>query len=89
MEKIIIKVNDLLEQEFEIDPNLLKPDALLKEDLGLDSLDAVDMIVEVDHQFGVRIDEEQAKSLRTLKDIYETIHGLVISQVSVDSGIPG
>jgi len=89
MEKIIIKVNDLLEQEFEIDPNLLKPDALLREDLGLDSLDAVDMIVEIDHQFGVRIEEEQAKSLRTLKDIYETIHGLVIKQVSVDSGIPG
>jgi acyl carrier protein len=77
MEKIITAVNQLLEQEFEIDPELLKPEALLKEDLDLDSLDAVDMIVEIDHKFGVRIQEEQAKDLRVLKDIYRIIHDLV------------
>ena len=79
MKKIITAVNQLLEQEFEIDPDLLKPEALLKEDLDLDSLDAVDMIVAIDHEFGLRIEEEQAKSLRTLKDIYDIIHDLAHS----------
>jgi acyl carrier protein len=76
MKKIIAAVNQLLEQEFEIDPALLKPEALLKEDLDLDSLDAVDMIVAIDHEFGIRIQEEEAKNLRVLKDIYDIIHNL-------------
>ncbi|MBI9089275.1 MAG: acyl carrier protein [Desulfobacterium sp.] len=81
MEKIITAVNQLLEQEFEIDPDLLKPEALLKEDLDLDSLDAVDMIVAIDHEFGIRIEEEQAKNLRILKDIYDIIHDLATAEV--------
>jgi acyl carrier protein len=76
MKKIIAAVNQLLEQEFEIDPDLLKPEALLKEDLDLDSLDAVDMIVAIDHEFGIRIQEEEAKNLRSLKDIYDIIRNL-------------
>jgi len=81
MEKIITAVNRLLQQEFEIDPELLKPEALLKEDLDLDSLDAVDMIVAIDHEFGIRIEEEQAKNLTTLKDIYDIIHKLINSRI--------
>jgi len=81
MEKIITAVNRLLQQEFEIDPELLKPEALLKEDLDLDSLDAVDIIVAIDHEFGIRIEEEQAKNLRILKDIYDIIHNLINSRV--------
>ncbi len=80
MKKIIAAVNQLLEQEFEIDPDLLKPEALLKEDLDLDSLDAVDMIVAIDHEFGIRIEEEQAKDLRILKDIYDIIHDLATAR---------
>jgi len=81
MEKIITAVNRLLQQEFEIDPELLKPEALLKEDLDLDSLDAVDIIVAIDHEFGIRIEEEQAKNLRILKDIYDIIYNLINSRV--------
>ena len=81
MKKIIAAVNQLLEQEFEIDPDLLKPEALLKEDLDLDSLDAVDMIVAIDHEFGIRIQEEEAKNLRVLKDIYDIIHNLATAGV--------
>lgn len=80
MKKIITGVNKLLEEEFEIDPALLKPEASLKDDLDLDSLDAVDMIVAIDHEFGIRIQEEQAKELRILKDIYEIIHDLAHSR---------
>jgi len=76
MDEIISIVNKMLEEEFEIDPDLLKPEALLYEDLGLDSLDAVDLIVMVDKQLGVRIKEEDARSIRTLEDVYKTIKEL-------------
>jgi len=76
MDKIIKIVNKMLEEEFEIDPDLLKPEALLYEDIGLDSLDAVDLIVMVDKQLGVRIEEDSARSIRTLEDVYKIIDEL-------------
>ena len=76
MDKIIKIVNKMLEEEFEIDPDLLKPEALLYEDIGLDSLDAVDLIVMVDKQLGVRIEEDSARSIRTLEDVYKVIDEL-------------
>ena len=77
MDRIIKIVNKVLEEEFEIDAELLKPESLLNEDLGLDSLDAVDLIVMVDKQLGVRIEEEQARSIRTLEDVYKIIDELL------------
>jgi len=77
MDKIIKIVNQVLEEEFEIDAELLKPESLLYEDIGLDSLDAVDLIVMIDKQLGVRIDEEQARSIRTLEDVYKIIDELL------------
>ena len=77
MDQIIKVVNQVLEEEFEIDVTLLKPKSLLYEDIGLDSLDAVDLIVMVDKRLGVRIEEEQARSIRTLEDVYQTIDELL------------
>ncbi len=77
MDKIIETINAVLEEEFEIDPELLKPEALLYEDIGLDSLDAVDLIVMVDKELGVRIEEDEARELRTLQDVYNIIEELL------------
>ncbi len=77
MDRIIEIVNKVLEEEFEIDGSLLKPGALLYEDIGLDSLDAVDLIVMVDKELGVRIEEDDARSIRTLEDIYKVIDELL------------
>jgi len=77
MDRIIKIVNQVLGEEFEIDAELLKPESLLNEDIGLDSLDAVDLIVMVDKQLGVRIEEEQARSIRALGDVYNIIDALL------------
>ena len=67
------QINQLLIEEFEVDPNALKPEAQLGEDLGIDSLDAVDMIVMIEKRFDCRIEEERASQMETLGDIYEYI----------------
>ena len=77
MDRIIEIINQVLEDEFEIDAELLKPEARLYEDLGLDSLDAVDLIVMVDKELGVRIEEEEARTILTLEDVYATIDELL------------
>lgn len=80
MDRIIKIVNQVLEEEFEIDAELLKPEALLFEDIGLDSLDAVDLIVMIDKELGVRIEEEEARAIRTLDDVYQIIDKLLKKQ---------
>ena len=66
-------MNKILEEELEIDVALLKPEASLHDDLDLDSLDGVDLIVAIEKKFHFRVDEEEARSTRTLNDIYESI----------------
>ena len=72
-EEIMARVNDILVEGFEIEPSLLKPQAHLADDLDLDSLDGVDLVVALEKEFGGRIEEEEARSMSTLKDIYDYI----------------
>lgn len=69
-EEIITKVNGFLVEEFEIEGELLKEDALLKKDLGIDSLDIVDVIVLIDKEFGIKVKSEELGKLKTLGDLY-------------------
>ena len=53
------KVNAFLVEELEIDEEKLKPEARLKDDLGIDSLDFVDIVVIVEKLFGFKIKPEE------------------------------
>lgn len=72
-DEVIAILNKILEEDFEIDAALLKPEASLRDDLDLDSLDGVDLIVAIEKKFHFRVDEEEARSIRTLNDIYESV----------------
>ena len=70
-QNIVSQVNKLLVQGFEIPAEKLNPSSLLKEDLGLDSLDAVDMLVHLEGNLGVKIDGEKLLKIKTLQDVYD------------------
>ena len=72
-EKAIAIVTETLATEFELDKALLTPEARLREDLGLDSLDGVDLIVALEKSLGVQIPEEVARQMRTVGDIHSYI----------------
>jgi len=70
-EEIVKLVNEVFEESFEIEPERLKPDAHVFNDLGLDSLDTVDLVVALQQKFGVKIRSDQrVRAIRTLDDIY-------------------
>ena len=71
--EIIEKVNGLLEEEFEIAPELLTPEASLKQDLEIDSLDFVDIVGLIDSEFGFKPQTEELKKMKTLNDFYDFI----------------
>ncbi|MBQ4394175.1 MAG: acyl carrier protein [Paludibacteraceae bacterium] len=74
---IIDKVNNLLVEEFEINQELLSPEASLKSDLEIDSLDFVDIVVLIDREFGFKPKAEELKTVKTLQDFYDYIEAHV------------
>lgn len=71
--EIIEKVNEFLTEEFEIDSALLTPEARIVEDLGIESLDFVDIVVIIERDFGFKVKREDMSGIRTLEDLYKYI----------------
>ncbi|MDR2917269.1 MAG: phosphopantetheine-binding protein [Tannerella sp.] len=67
------KVNAFLVEEMEIEAGDINDDAKLKEDLGLDSLDFVDIVVIVEKTFGFKLKPEEMSSVLTVKEFYDYI----------------
>jgi acyl carrier protein len=72
-EEIIQKVDTILIEEFELEEDAVVPSASLREDLDLDSLDAVDLIVALEKAFGFRIDEKVVVDMKTVGDIHDYV----------------
>lgn len=73
-EEIIALTNQVFEESFELAPERLTPQAKIFEELGLDSLDIVDLIVALQKKFKVQIrEDERVRTIRTLEDVYHFI----------------
>lgn len=62
------KVRNFLIEDLEVDEEKIYPDARLKEDVGIDSLDFVDIVVIVEKNFGFKIKPEEMTGILTLND---------------------
>ncbi|AMV72118.1 phosphopantetheine-binding protein [Desulfuromonas carbonis] len=73
-EQIIDLINRSLAEEFELELADLQPEANIYADLGLDSLDTVDMVIVLEGAFKFKIREEEAiREIRTLGDIHRFV----------------
>ncbi|MDR2726566.1 MAG: phosphopantetheine-binding protein [Deltaproteobacteria bacterium] len=73
-EQIIAAANKALAEEFELDPDTMRPEMRFKEDFNLDSLDAVDMVVVLEKTFKIKIGRDPAILLiRTVGDMHDYI----------------
>ena len=76
-EDILLRVKDVLRDTFEIDPSRIKPESHLFSDLELDSIDAVDLAIQVQDMTGMRIKPEDFKNVRTVSDVVDTVRALL------------
>ncbi|MBR1539460.1 MAG: acyl carrier protein [Bacteroidales bacterium] len=67
------KIKGFLIDEMEIDEAKIAPEARLKEDLGIDSLEVVDIIVLVEKEFGFKMKPEDFKDLKTFDQFCQFI----------------
>lgn len=81
-QEVIELIDSSLAEEFELEREAMTPEANIYEDLGLDSLDTVDMVIVLEGAFKFKIREEEAvRSIRTLGDI----HHFVLSKIDQKS----
>ena len=67
------KVKNFLIEDLEIDEEKIQPEARLKEDIGIDSLDFVDIVVIVGKVFGFKIKTEDMAKVKTFNDFCDYI----------------
>ncbi len=71
------KVKAFLIDELEIDEEKIYPEARLKEDVGIDSLDFVDIVVIVERTFGFKLKHEEMTNVKTVSQFCDFIHSKI------------
>ena len=75
-EEIAEHISRVLVELFEVEPSGLVPEARLYDDLDVDSIDTIDLLIELKKFIGKDIDAQAFKNARTIGDITQIIHSL-------------
>ncbi len=70
IEEIQEKARKVLAEEFEVEEQVITPDASIRDTLNLDSLDMVDIVVLADKYFNVKITAKELEVMNTFNDFY-------------------
>jgi acyl carrier protein len=66
-------VKEIVAEQLSIDTEIVKLESKIKEDLGADSLDVVELVMALEEKFGVDIPDEQSESIITVQDAIDFI----------------
>lgn len=67
------KISALMAEQLGIDKASITPESEIIKDLGADSLDVVEMLLDLEKEYGVEITDEQAADLKTVGDIVKLV----------------
>lgn len=73
---IFEKVKEVLVEQLDVDEELVTSEASVTDDLGADSLDLVDLVMELENEFDVEIPDEDIQNIKTVGDIVSYIEKL-------------
>lgn len=71
--EIFDKIKSIISDELNIDQAKIIKEANIREDLGADSLDAVEVIMALEDEFGITIDDDTAQSFKTVGDLVDYV----------------
>lgn len=79
---VAAQVSHVLANLFELEESIVTSTARLREDLDLDSLDGVDIVVALEQHFGVIVDDENVRKMRTVGEIQAYVEARLASSSS-------
>lgn len=74
MADVIERVSKIIVDRLGVDSAEVKPEASFKEDLGADSLDVVELVMELEDEFDLEISDEDAEKITTVGDVVNYIN---------------
>jgi acyl carrier protein len=80
-DEIYRRISSILETTFGIDPGQIRLEARLGEDLDIDSIDAVDLIVQLKPLLGGNMKPEEFKTVRSVADVVDAVYGMMHTAV--------
>jgi acyl carrier protein len=79
-EEILYKVEDVIVDLLAIDRALIKPETMLFEDLDFDSIDAIELILQLEEKYDEKISADKLKSARTIQDVVDRLYELLLAR---------
>ncbi len=76
-DELFQNMQQILSENFEIDPDKISPESNLYSELELDSIDAVDLVIQVQELAGKKISPEEFKAARTVNDVLDVVEKLL------------
>ncbi|MCW5262265.1 acyl carrier protein [Verminephrobacter eiseniae] len=84
-DEIFQRLMNILVETFGIEAERIVPEARLRDDLDIDSIDAVDLMVQLKPLVGQRLQPEAFKLVRTVGDVVDALHGLTAGRETVNA----
>lgn len=67
------RIRTIVAEKLSIEPQTISPQSTLQ-DLGADSLDMVEIIMNIEEEFGIQINDEEAEKLHTMAEVVNYVH---------------
>lgn len=74
MADVLSRVTKIIVDRLGVDEADVKPEATFKEDLGADSLDVVELVMELEDEFDLEISDEDAENISTVQNVVDYIN---------------
>ena len=75
-EQVLAQLREWMQELFEIEPEDIQLDSNLYEDLGVDSIDAVDLVIKIKELTGKQVEPDDFKAVRTVQDVITVIQNM-------------
>lgn len=85
-EELYLHIVGIMRDTFAIEPEKITLESKLGEDLDIDSIDAVDLIVQLKPLLGSSLKPEAFKAVRTVQDVIDVVHGMMHSENEINTG---
>jgi acyl carrier protein len=83
------EIKQVVSEQLGVKPEEIKPTASFRDDLGADSLDAVELIMALEEKFGIEIPDKDAEEMLTVNDAIKYIENKINKPQNIEENIGG
>jgi acyl carrier protein len=70
---VFARIKEMIVEELSVEAEKVTLESRLSEDLGADSIDAVELIMNIEDEFNIQVSDEDAQNLKTVGDLVKYI----------------